>query len=82
MAAFTDRTTVHLDSLPAIVVNVSGSGTQGLGQYAGRVARAWARDNGYRVTERLYTNVSNTYGFASGVESRYRVERVETTKGP
>ena len=77
MSAFTDRTRVRLDShLPSVYVNVEGSGTQGLGQYAGRVAHKWARENGYEITERLYTNVSNTYGFAAGVESRYRVRKV------
>lgn len=77
MSAFVDRTRVHLDShLPSIYVNVSGSGTKGLGQYAGRVARKWARENGYDVTERLYTSVSAQEGFAAGVESRYRVRKV------
>lgn len=76
MSAFTDRTTVHLDDLPSIYVKVSGSGTNGLGQYAGRVARKWARENGYEITDRLYTSVSNAYGFAAGVESRYQVRKV------
>jgi hypothetical protein len=76
MTAFTDRTRVSCDDLPSIYVNVSGDSTQGLGQYAGRVARRWARENGYVITERLYTNVSATYGFAAGVESRYRVSKV------
>ncbi|HEX5522797.1 MAG TPA: hypothetical protein VFX53_05085 [Pedococcus sp.] len=76
MSAFTDRTRVALDGLPAITVNVSGSGINGLGQYAGREAHRWARANGYRITERLYTSVDNAYGFAAGVESRYRVEKM------
>ena len=76
MAAFTDRTRVSYDTLPSVYVNVSGSGITGLGQYAGRVAHQWARENGYEITERLFTNVSNTPGFAAGVESRYRVRKV------
>lgn len=79
MSAFKSRTRVHLDSyLPSIYVNVEGDGRQGLGQYAGRVAHAWARENGYQITERLYTNVSAQEGFATGVESRYRVRNVRT----
>ena len=77
MSAFSDRTRVRLDShLPSIYVNVEGGGTQGLGQYAGRVAHRWARENGYVITERLYTTVSASYGFAAGVESRYSVRKV------
>jgi hypothetical protein len=77
MSAFTDRTRVRCDeTLPSIYVNVEGSGTQGLGQYAGREAHKWARANGYVITERLYTSVSATHGFAAGVESRYRVRKV------
>ena len=77
MSAFTDRTSVRLDDhLPSLYVNVSGSGTSGLGQYAGREAHKWARANGYEITERLYTSVSATHGFAAGVESRYRVRKV------
>lgn len=75
MSAFTDRTRVSTDDLPSVYVNVSGTDTKGLGQYAGRVARQWARNNGYVIVERLYTSVSATYGFAAGVESRYRIRK-------
>ncbi len=78
MSAFRSRTRVRMCDLPSIYVNVEGSGRQGLGQYAGRVAHAYARENGYEIVERLYTNVSAQEGFAAGVESRYRVRKIES----
>lgn len=76
MSVFADRTRVYSDDLPSVYVHVSGDNSRGLVQYAGRVARKWARDHGYIIVERIYVNVSATYSFATGVESRYRVSKI------
>jgi hypothetical protein len=76
MNIYHEQTEVTKDDLPSIYVTVRGGSSHGLGQYAGRVALNWARHNGYMIVERLYSSVSATPGFAAGVESRYRIQKV------